>query len=160
MQTIKFPPSEKKIFKKIYSKFINMNDREKIIEPKDKIIVGFSGGKDSLLLVYLLGQLMKDKRYQIEVIAIHVTNEQVGYHLDLNHAKEICDQFGVPFMTLESEEMPSSDIEDVDKNTTFCLHCGQNRRRALLQYAKDNGFKSIALGHHMDDVAETLLIHQ
>ena len=160
MQNIKLPASEKKVFKKIYSKFINMNDKEKIIEPKDKIIIGFSGGKDSLLLVYLLGQLMKDVRYKIEVLAIHVTNEQVGYHLDIDHAKEICNQFGVPFMTLESEPMPSTDIEDADKNTTFCLHCGQNRRRVMLQYAKDNGYKSIALGHHMDDVAETLLMNQ
>ena len=66
-----------------------MNEREKIIEPKDKIIIGFSGGKDSLLLTNLLGQLMKDKRYQIEVLAIHVTNKQVGYELDLEHAKEL-----------------------------------------------------------------------
>ena len=51
--------------KKIYGKFSDMNEREKIIEPKDKIIIGFSGGKDSLLLTNLLGQLMKDKRYQI-----------------------------------------------------------------------------------------------
>ena len=150
----------KKIFKKIYGKFSDMNEREKIIEQKDKIIIGFSGGKDSLLLTNLLGQLMKDKRYQIEVLAIHVTNKQVGYELDLEHAKEICNQFQVPIITLESEEMPIQDIEDVEKNTTFCLHCGQNRRRALLQYAQEHGYKSIALGHHMDDVAETLLMNQ
>ncbi|EDR21992.1 hypothetical protein, conserved [Entamoeba dispar SAW760] len=151
---------EKRLFNKVYSKFWKMNGREKIISPHDRIIIGFSGGKDSFLLVHVLSTLSKNVNFPIDVVAVHVTNPQVGYQLDLEQSKTICESFGVPFISLQSEQMPESDIEDADKSTTFCLNCGKNRRRALLKFAKENGFTSIALGHHMDDVAETLLMNQ
>ncbi|ELP84302.1 hypothetical protein EIN_065770, partial [Entamoeba invadens IP1] len=158
-EKVKIPFEQKKIFDKMYSKFWQMNLREKIISPDDKIIIGFSGGKDSLLLLHILSTLMKNKKYNIKVLAIHVKNDEVGYHLDADFSRKLCEDLNVPFLVLDSERVAPKDIEDSDK-TTFCLSCGKNRRRALLKYAKENGYTSIALGHHMDDVAETLLLNQ
>lgn len=150
---------QKALFKKLFSRFYQLNQREKIIAPNDKVIIGFSGGKDSLLVLNILATLRRSNLFPVELIAIHVTNDQVGYKLDIEHSRSICDQLGVTFITLASEEMP--DIEDLDtESTTFCVNCGRNRRRVLLKYAKEHGYTSIALGHHMDDVAETLLMNQ
>ncbi|EDR23434.1 hypothetical protein, conserved [Entamoeba dispar SAW760] len=160
MSTIKIPVGEKKLFKKIYAKFWKMNEREKIVAPHDRIIIGFSGGKDSFLLVHILSVLGKTSHFPLDILVVHVTNKQVGYQLNIEDSKALCESMGIPFITLESEPVSKIDIEDADKNTTFCLNCGKNRRRALLEYAKEHGYTSIALGHHMDDVAETLLMNQ
>ncbi|KAL7713434.1 tRNA(Ile)-lysidine/2-thiocytidine synthase N-terminal domain-containing protein [Entamoeba marina] len=152
--------TQKKLFKKIYSKYWKMNEKQHIISPNDKILIGYSGGKDSLLLLHILSTLSKNSQYPIEVKALHITNNFVGYQLDIEHSKQICDSLGVELIILPSEEFEQKDIEDINNGSTFCLKCGQNRRRTLLKYARDNNFTSIALGHHMDDVAETLLLNQ
>ncbi|KAL7720248.1 tRNA(Ile)-lysidine/2-thiocytidine synthase N-terminal domain-containing protein [Entamoeba marina] len=153
-------PKQKKLFNKIYAKFLRMNEKQHIISPNDKILIGYSGGKDSLLLLHILSTFSKNPKFAIEVKAIHIINSCFGHQLDIEHSKQICDCLGVELVVLPSEEFEQKDIEDINDGCTICLKCSKNRRMTLLKYAQDNNYTSVAFGHHMDDVAETLLLNE
>ncbi|NDV57924.1 ATP-binding protein [Bacteroides sp. 519] len=125
-----------------------------LIEDGDKVLIGLSGGKDSLTLLELLGNRSHIFKPAFSVVAVHVVMTNIPYQTDMEYLKELCAQYNVPFVVFETSFDPSTDTRK-----SPCFLCSWNRRKALFTVAKEQGCNKIALGHHMDDILETLLMN-
>jgi tRNA 2-thiocytidine biosynthesis protein TtcA len=126
----------------------------RLIEDNDHILIGISGGKDSLALVELLGQQMKLKVPEFKVTAAHISVENIKYQSDLPYLQQFTENIGIPFI----HSVTSFD-ESTDSRKTKCFLCSWQRRKALFEIAKKLNCNKIALGHHLDDAVETLLMN-
>ena len=124
-----------------------------MIEAGDKIAVGVSGGKDSLVLLVLLAGLREyfDKPYELEAITI-----DMGLGMDYSGVQALCDRLEVPYTIVETQIAPI--IFDHRKEKNPCSMCAKMRRGALNQAILEKGFNKLALGHHYDDAVETFLM--
>ena len=125
-----------------------------LIEDGDKILIGLSGGKDSLALVELLARRARIFRPKFSVVAVHVVMRNIPYQSDVEYLREYVESLGLPFILYETEFDASADTRK-----SPCFLCSWNRRKALFTVAKEQGCNKIALGHHMDDILETLLMN-
>ncbi|NDW11814.1 adenine nucleotide alpha hydrolase family protein [Bacteroides sp. 214] len=125
-----------------------------LIEDGDKILIGLSGGKDSLALVELLGKRSRIHKPQFSVMALHVVMTNIPYQVDVAYLRAHCETYNVPLVILETSFDPSTDTRK-----SPCFLCSWNRRKALFTVAKEHNCNKIALGHHMDDILETLLMN-
>ncbi len=128
-------------------------DDYKMIEAGDKIAVGVSGGKDSLVLLQLLAGLRSyfDKPFELEAITI-----DMGLGMDYSGIERFCRELDVPYTVVKTEIGPI--IFDYRKEKNPCSMCSKMRRGALNQALLDKGFHKLALGHHYDDAVETFLM--
>ena len=145
---------EEKTIRRIERRFNKGVVQYGLIEEGDKILIGLSGGKDSLALVELLGKRARIYKPRFSVIAVHVVMNNIPYQSDTEYLKAYCDSFGVPFVQYETSFDPATDTRK-----SPCFLCSWNRRKALFTVAKEQGCNKIALGHHMDDILETLLMN-
>ena len=125
-----------------------------MIEDGDKILVGLSGGKDSLALLELLALRSRIYKPKFSVVAAHVVMKNISYESDMDYLRSYAESLGVPFICYETSFDPSTDTRK-----SPCFLCSWNRRKALFTVAKEQGCNKIALGHHMDDILETLLMN-
>ena len=125
-----------------------------LIEDGDKILIGLSGGKDSLALVELLARRARIFKPKFSIIAVHVVMRNIPYQSDVEYLRKYAESWGVSFLVYETEFNASTDIRK-----SPCFLCSWNRRKALFTVAKEQGCNKIALGHHMDDILETLLMN-
>lgn len=128
-------------------------DDYKMIQEGDRIAVGVSGGKDSLVLLVLLAGLRKyfNKPFELEAITI-----DMGLGMDYSGIQELCNQWDVPYTIIKTEIAPI--IFDHRKEKNPCSMCSKMRRGALNQAILEKGFNKLALGHHYDDAVETFLM--
>lgn len=124
-----------------------------MIAPGDKIAVGVSGGKDSLVLLVLLAGLRKYVSIPFELEAITI---DMGLGMDYSGVEELCRQWQVPYTIVPTQIAPI--IFDYRKEKNPCSMCAKMRRGALNQAILDKGFHKLALGHHFDDAVETFLM--
>ena len=124
-----------------------------MIKPGDRIAVGVSGGKDSLVLLVLLAGLKKyfNKPFELEAITI-----DMGLGMDYSGIQALCDRLEVPYTVVKTEIGPI--IFDHRKEKNPCSMCSKMRRGALNQAILDKGFNVLALGHHYDDAVETFMM--
>lgn len=146
--------SEDKILKRIQQHFNKGMVQYKLIEDGDKVLIGLSGGKDSLALLELLGNRSKVFKPRFSVVAAHVSMSNIPYKSNIDYLRSEAQRLGVPFVHYETSFNP-----DTDKRKSPCFLCSWNRRKALFTLAKENGCNKIALGHHMDDILHTLLMN-
>jgi tRNA(Ile)-lysidine synthase TilS/MesJ len=125
-----------------------------LVSKGDRILAAVSGGKDSLVMLETLAAVQKFDFVDFELQALHIDVKDVPYAVDKDFLKDFCRNLGIKinFVSLEA------DIEDRGKKSP-CFVCSWNRRKALFNFTKDNGFQKLALGHHLDDAVETLLIN-
>ncbi|MCD8166994.1 MAG: tRNA 2-thiocytidine biosynthesis TtcA family protein [Bacteroides sp.] len=145
---------EEKVLRKINRCFNKGVVEHSLIEDGDKILIGLSGGKDSLALLELLALRSRILKPRFSVVAVHVIMKNIPYQSDLDYLKSYAHSFGVPFVTYET----SFDAATDDRKSP-CFLCSWNRRKALFTVAKEMGCNKIALGHHMDDILQTLLMN-
>ena len=126
-----------------------------LIADGDRILVGLSGGKDSLALLELLARRMRIYKPHFQVVAVHVVMRNIPYHTDREYLQSFAERCGVPLVVYETEFDAST-----DRRKSPCFLCSWNRRKALFTVAKEQRCNKIALGHHMDDILETLLMNQ
>jgi len=126
----------------------------RLIDDGDKILIGLSGGKDSLALVEILGERMKIYKPKFQVVAAHISVENIPYQSDIKYLQAYCEKFGIPFI-----HCTTSFDESTDKRKTHCFLCSWCRRKMLFEIAKANNCNKIALGHHLDDLVETMLMN-
>ena len=126
----------------------------RLIDDDDKILVGLSGGKDSLALLELLAKRSRILKPRFSVVAVHVSMSNIPYQADLEYLRSYAEGLGVKFIHYETCFDPSTDTRK-----SPCFLCSWNRRKALFTVAKEEGCNKIALGHHMDDILETLLMN-
>jgi len=125
----------------------------RMISDGDKIAVGVSGGKDSLVLLQLLAGLRKFGAWQFELEAVTI---DMGLGMDYSGVAALCEQLEVPYTIVKTEIAPI--IFDYRKEKNPCSMCAKMRRGALNQAILDRGIRKIALGHHYDDAVETFLM--
>lgn len=145
---------EEKTIRRIERRFSKGVVQYGLIEEGDKILIGLSGGKDSLALVELLGRRARIYKPRFSVVAVHVVMKNIPYQSDTEYLKAHCETYGVPFVQYETAFDPATDTRK-----SPCFLCSWNRRKALFTVAKEHGCNKIALGHHMDDILETLLMN-
>jgi tRNA 2-thiocytidine biosynthesis protein TtcA len=143
---------EEKVIRRIDKRFSKGVVQYNLIEDGDKILVGLSGGKDSLALIELLGRKMRIFKPKFSVVAVHVVMKNIPYQSDLEYLKTYAGSFDIPLFVYETSFDPSTD-------TRKCFLCSWNRRKKLFDAAKEHQCNKIALGHHMDDILETLLMN-
>ena len=122
-----------------------------MISPGDRIAVGVSGGKDSLVLLQLLAGLKQYSDFYLEAITI-----DMGLGMDYSGVQDMCDRLGVPYTIVQTQIAPI--IFDHRKEKNPCSMCSKMRRGALNQAILDRGIRKIALGHHYDDAVETFMM--
>lgn len=120
----------------------------------DRILVGLSGGKDSMLLARLLAERSRIFRPRIEVGAVHVVMDNIPYESDCAYLEEYCRELGIAF-----EVVHSRFDESTDPRKTRCFLCAHYRRRTLFDYAEAHKYNKVALGHHQDDILVTALMN-
>jgi tRNA(Ile)-lysidine synthase TilS/MesJ len=139
---------------KLHRKFRKAIDLYGLIKEGDKILIGLSGGKDSLALVELLGERQKIFQPRFSLLAIHITMKNIPYQADLNYLKKHTANFNIPFVHRET----SFDIS-TDHRKSPCFLCSWNRRKVFFETAKEYNCNKIALGHHQDDMLQTMLMN-
>ena len=145
---------EEKMLRRIDKRFSKGVVEYGLIEDGDKILIGLSGGKDSLALVELLARRARVYKPRFSVVAVHVVMKNIPYQSDVDYLREYVESWGVPFVLFETEFDATTDTRK-----SPCFLCSWNRRKALFTVAKEQGCNKIALGHHMDDILETLLMN-
>ena len=124
-----------------------------MIKPGDRIGVGVSGGKDSLVLLALLAELRK---YNHNPFALEAITIDMGLGMDFSQIEALCKTLDVPFHLIKTEIAPI--IFDHRKEKNPCSMCSKMRRGALNQALLDLGLNKLALGHHYDDAVETFVM--
>ena len=124
-----------------------------MIRAGDKIAVGVSGGKDSVVLLTLLAGLKKyfNKPFELEAVTI-----DMGLGMDYSPMEALCRELEVPYHIIKTEIGPI--IFDHRKEKNPCSMSAKMRRGALNQAILDLGFNKLALGHHYDDAVETFVM--
>ena len=126
-----------------------------LIETGDKVLVGLSGGKDSLCLTEFLARRARIKRPDFKMEALHIRMGNVDYKTDTRYLEDFCKKLNVPFHVMETRFEA-----DTKARRNPCFLCSWTRRKALFEFAQEKGFNKLALGHHNDDILCTMLMNQ
>ena len=124
-----------------------------LIQEGDKIAVAVSGGKDSLSLLHILRHRLKISPVKFEFVAVHVDFQFSDF--DPKNLTDYLDQHEFPYIVESLDWLKGEKYDDID-----CYWWSRNRRKALFQLCERQGFNKIAFGHHMDDIAETIILNQ
>ena len=122
----------------------------------DRVMVCLSGGKDSYTLLDVLMTLQKRAPVRFELLAVNLDQKQPGFPRDV--LPRHCRDAGIPFHQIEQDTY-SVVKRVIPEGRTTCGLCSRLRRGALYNFASNNGVTRIALGHHRDDIIETLFLN-
>ena len=122
-----------------------------MIAPGERIAVGVSGGKDSLVLLQILAGLREYMDFTLEAVTI-----DMGLGMEYSKIADMCSKLNVPYHIINTQIGPI--IFDHRKEKNPCSMCSKMRRGALNQAILDLGIRKIALGHHYDDAVETFVM--
>ena len=176
----------RRLEKRLKERFVKAMATYHLIEDDDRILVGLSGGKDSLLLTELLAKRAKIDHPRFSVEALHVRMENIHYETDTSYLQQFCDALDVKLhvKTTRFEVEPSDKLEPSNKSESSdkskpaaqssessessarlrkqkqpCFLCSWNRRKEMFNLAQELGCNKIALGHHQDDIIHTALLN-
>ena len=144
----------KKQFEKICRKVGRAVLEYSMIEAGDRVLVGLSGGKDSMILLEALADRKKHFPFDFEIFAVHVTAKGVGYEMDTAYLEQFCKGLDVE-LHLEEIEVDLS----ADSKKAPCFICSWNRRKRIFELSKELKCGKVALGHHKDDAIQTVLMN-
>ena len=124
-----------------------------MIQDGDRIAVAVSGGKDSISLLHVLRDRQRIAPIRFEFVAVHI---DFGF-ADFSPQKliEYLEKENFKYYVEKVDSLKGERYEDLD-----CFWWSRNRRKALFQFAHRLGFNKVAFGHHMDDIAETIILNQ
>lgn len=142
----------KKFKKSLFSKFAKGINEYDLLQPGDKVAICISGGKDSMVMAKLFQELKRHNKFPFDLTFLMM---DPGYNDYNRHIIEKnADLLGIPLTIFETDIFDT--VYHIDKNP--CYLCARMRRGHLYSKAKELGCNKIALGHHYDDVIETILM--
>jgi len=144
-----------KLSKKIMSRLGKTNAEFELIEEGDKILVGLSGGKDSLTMIHAMKEQQRRAPFKFEFLAVTVS---YGMGENFDNLIAHCKEYDIPHIVHETQTYELAK-EKIRKNSSFCSFFSRMRRGYLYSVAKENGCNKVALGHHMDDAAESFFMN-
>lgn len=142
-----------KTYKPLINKVRKAINSFDLIQEGDKIAIGLSGGKDSMILLYSLYTIKKIWPINFDLISVYL---DLGWQIDYREIKAFSEKLGIPFHYVKTDIAEIVFEERKEKNP--CSLCSNMRRGALNRYAKKEGCNKLALGHHLDDCVETFLL--
>lgn len=125
-----------------------------LIKEGDHLLVGLSGGKDSMILLEALAERLSAVPFNFSLSAAHIEALGIGYEINRDKLNSFCDRLGVPlhYRTIDPDL-------DKDPGKTACFLCSWNRRKELFNLTRELNCNKLALGHHRNDAIETLLLN-
>jgi len=129
-------------------------DDYNMIADGDRVAVGVSGGKDSMLLLLALDHLrgFYPRRFELEAVTV-----ELGFEgMDFTPVRELCDSLGVPYTCVRTDIKEI--VFDVRQEKNPCSLCAKMRRGAINDVLRQRGISKLALGHHFDDAVETFMM--
>lgn len=127
----------------------------KMIEKGDRVMVCLSGGKDSFTLLYLLNEIRKNSHNRFSLHSYTLDQSQPGW--DDDGLRAWLEEQRIP-NTIEKRDTYSVVTEKIPVGKTYCSLCSRLRRGNIYRFAEDNGFNKVALGHHRDDMIQSMLM--
>ena len=166
MEKLNDDKESRRLWHRLNERFVKAMATYHLIEDDDHILVGLSGGKDSLLLLELLSRRSQISHPRFKVEALHVRMENIHYETDTSYQQQFCDTLGVALhvkTTSFDTHVISSEVEmtakDKRRQKQPCFLCSWNRRKQMFNLAQELGCNKIALGHHQDDLLHTALMN-
>ena len=179
---------QERLFKRLNERFVRAFVTYKLLADDDDVLIGLSGGKDSLLLTELLAKRARIAHPRFRVEAVHVRMENITYETSADYLQRFCDDLGIKlhiittgFETIENGRLKIETNEQLKKEngklkiengktSMFnlqssikkkqpCFLCSWHRRKQLFNLAQELGCNKIALGHHRDDIIHTTLMN-
>jgi len=144
-----------KLSKKIMRQLGKTNAAFGLIEDGDKILVGLSGGKDSLTLAHALKEQQRRAPFSFEILAVTVA---YGMGEMFDALEEHCMYYGIPHKIYDTNIYDTAK-EKIRKNSSYCSFFSRMRRGSLYSAAEKYGCNKVALGHHLDDAAESYFMN-
>jgi len=148
--------TETKLARRLQRKTARAITDYNMISDQDRVMVCLSGGKDSYTLLDMLLSVQKRAPVQFELIAVNLDQKQPGFPEHV--LPGYLEQMAVPFHVIEQDTY-SVVKRVVPEGKTTCGLCSRLRRGALYNFASEHGITRIALGHHRDDIIETLFLN-
>ncbi len=145
--------ADKRFIERIRTKVSRANSDYKLIQENDTIVVGVSGGKDSMALLDILANRRLSSPFDYEIVAVHIRLTDVPYYTDAEYLRGFCKSRDVKFELIVNEQ------KIIHENKQPCFYCAWNRRKLLFEYTAEHQYQKIAMGHHKDDAVETLLMN-
>ena len=163
---------QERLYKRLNERFVRAFATYRLLEDGDHVLVGLSGGKDSLLLTELLARRARIDKPRFKVEAVHVRMENIHYETSTDYLQQFCSSLDVPLhlVTTRFETLQPTATADVrcaaapqqsspQKAKPPCFLCSWYRRKELFNLAQQLGCNKIALGHHRDDIIHTTLMN-
>lgn len=143
------------ISKKILRLVGKTNAEYNLINDGDRVLLGLSGGKDSMLLAGILARMQAHAPFDFTLKAVTIDYGRYG---EYGYIAEYCAKLGVDFELYRTKIYET--LEDKKRpNSSYCSFCSRMRRGALYAKALEGGFNKLALAHHLDDAAESFVMN-
>lgn len=127
----------------------------RMIQHEDRILLCLSGGKDSFTMLHILRSLQLKSKSKFKILVFTLDQSQPGW--DDSKLREYLKKLSIDFVVLNKDTY-SIVKEKIPEGKTYCSLCSRLRRGIIYDYAKKHGFNKIALGHHREDLIQTLLM--
>jgi len=137
------------------SKLGKTNAEFELIEEGDKILVGLSGGKDSLTMIHAMKEQQRRAPFKFEFVAVTVS---YGMGENFDALSKHCMEYNIPHIIHDTNTYEIAK-DKIRKNSSFCSFFSRMRRGYLYSVAQEQGCNKVALGHHLDDAAESFFMN-
>ncbi len=143
------------ISKKLLKIVGKTNFKYDLIGEGDRVLVGLSGGKDSLMLAHILNHRKRVTPFKFDFLAVTI---DYGMGEDFTQLIAHCKAHEIPHEIIKTDIYETAQ-EKIRENSSFCSFFSRMRRGALYRVAQEKGFEKVALGHHLDDAAESFFMN-